>query len=138
MSRENVELLERGYAAFAAGDVQGTLALMRPDVEVEVYTERPDMSNRLYRGHEGFLANFSEMTEVFEDFRLDPEEIEDRGERIMVTVRATGRGRTSGAGIEGRLFHVWTVIDGQATRLEVHNDREQALATLHRDSERPP
>lgn len=134
MSEENVELLVKGYAAFAAGDVQSTLALLHPDIEVEVHTERPDMRSSVYHGHEGFLANFSELTEVFDDFKIEPQEIADRDERIMVIVRAAGRGRTSGVSIEARLFHLWTIVDGLATRLEVHSDRKEALAALERVS----
>ena len=130
MSQENLERLKRGYEAFAGGDVESALALLHPDIEVEVHTGRPDMERSLYRGYEGFLANIGELTDVFDDFTLEPTAFDDRGDRIMAAVRATGRGKLSGAGIEVRLFHVWTIENELATRLEVYSEREQALAAL--------
>ena len=130
MSQENVERLMKGYEAFAGGDIEPALALLDPDIEVEVHTERPDMERSLYRGYEGFLANIGELTDVFDDFTIEPEAVDDRGDRIMVAVRASGRGKLSGAAIEVRLFHVWTVVNDLATRLEVYSEREQALAAL--------
>jgi ketosteroid isomerase-like protein len=115
-----------GYEAFAAGDVKSALSLLRPDIEVVVHTERPDIGSEVYHGHEGFLSNLSEITEVFDDFKVEVEKADVASERIMVTVRVTGRGTTSGAGIDTHMFHVWTVRDGLASRLEIYSDRERA------------
>jgi len=130
VTQQNIERLANGYVAFAAGDVESALALVHPDIEVDVHTGPPDMGRTTYQGHEGFLANIAEMTDVFDDFKLDPESFDDRGDRIMAVVRVSGRGKMSGAGIDVRLFHVWTLVDEMATRLEVYRAREHALAAL--------
>jgi hypothetical protein len=41
-----------------------------------------------------------------------------------------GKGRSSGVEINSRLFHVWTVRDEKAVRLEIYNEREEAEAGL--------
>jgi ketosteroid isomerase-like protein len=129
MFDENVELLRRGYAAFAEGDVDAVLELIDPDVEVEVRTGRPDVSEgEVYRGHEGFVRSFGEMMEVFDDFRIELEGLVEAGEQIIASVHVAGRGRASGITIDTRLFHVWSVRNGKAVRLVISNDREQALA----------
>jgi uncharacterized protein len=127
MSSRDIELLRRGYAALSARDMDFVLSLVDPEVELEVYTERPDMTDIVYRGHEGFLENLAELTEVFDDFRIEPEELTEGGDAIFAVVRAMGRGRSSGVDIDQRLFHVWTIRDGKALRLEIHSDRERAL-----------
>jgi uncharacterized protein len=126
----NTELLLRGYEAFGAGDVQSTLELMDPDIEVAVFTGRPGMGRQTYHGHAGFFENLGEMTEVFDDFRFEAQEMVEHGDRVLVTVRVTGRGKSSGAEIEGRLFHVWLIRDGKAVRFEIYNDRDEAETAL--------
>jgi ketosteroid isomerase-like protein len=127
ISRDDIELVRKGYDALRQGDVDFVLTLIRPDIELEVHTERPDIAETVYRGHDGFLRNMAELTEVFDDFTLEPEELVEGDERIMVVVRAAGRGKSSGVDIEQRLFHVWTIRDSKATRLEIYSDRATAL-----------
>src|SRR5687767_11859402 len=100
MSQQDVEMLSQGYEAFGSGDTETVLTLLHPDVTVEVHTDRPDIGSDVYHGHEGFLANFAELEDVFEDLVVEPGAIEERGERIMVTCRITGRGKGSGVAIE--------------------------------------
>jgi ketosteroid isomerase-like protein len=90
MSSQDIEILRRGYDAFSERDMSFVLGFVHPDVELEVYTERPDIVDTLYRGHEGFLRNLAELTEVFDDFRLEPEELTEGGERIFAVVRVRG------------------------------------------------
>ena len=130
MSQQDVEMLTRGYEAFGSGDTQAVLALLHPDVAVEVHTGRPDRGSDVYHGHEGFLANFAELTDVFDDMQVEPEQIDQRGERILVTCRVTGRGKGSGVEIMAKIFHVWTLRDGMAARLEIHSDAERAGKAL--------
>jgi ketosteroid isomerase-like protein len=127
MPSRDIELLRTGYAAFSDRDLSFVLSFVDPDVELEVYTERPDMTDTVYRGHEGFLENLAELTEVFDDFQIEPEELTEGGDAIFAVVRVSGRGRSSGVAIDQRLFHVWTIRDGKALRLEIHSDRERAL-----------
>lgn len=123
-------MLSRGYEAFGSGDTQAVLALLHPDVTVEVHTERPDIGSDVYLGHDGFLANFAELADVFDDLEVAPEKIEQRGDRIMVACRVTGRGKGSGVAIEAKIFHVWTLRDSMAARLEIFSDSAQAAAAL--------
>jgi hypothetical protein len=97
-----------------------------------VHTDRPDIGSEIYHGHEGFLANFAELTEVFEDMKVIAEETEQRGERILVTCRVSGRGKGSGVAIEARIFHLWTLDGGIGTRLEIFSDPEQAKTAFGR------
>jgi ketosteroid isomerase-like protein len=92
----------------------------------------PDIGSEVYHGHEGFLDNFAELQDVFDDLVVDPQEIAERGDRIMVTTRMTGRGKGSGVAIEAKIFHVWTLRDGMASRLEIFSDEEQAREALAR------
>jgi ketosteroid isomerase-like protein len=99
-------------------------------VVVAVFTGRPGANRQTYHGHEGFFENLGEMTDVFDDFRFEPLQIEENGDRLLVTVRVTGRGKASGAAIDSRLFHLWILQGLKATRFEIYNDRGEAEAAL--------
>lgn len=129
MSEENVNLARRGYEALAAGDLEAVLALLDPDVSVEVHTGRPDLPEMLH-GHKGFLENLQGLTDVFEDIEVDPEEFIDLGEHLVVPISTVGHGRASGIKVENRVVHIWTIRDGKATRFRVYGTRQQALEAL--------
>ena len=131
MSQTNVDLARRGYEALAKGRLEDVLAILHPEISVEVYTGRPDLpETRMLHGHAGFLENLTGMTEVFEDIRIEPEEFIDLGEQLVVSVRTAGHGRASGIRIENRIAHVWTIRDGKATRFRVYGTRQEAFGAL--------
>ena len=125
MSQENVELVRRGYEAFAQGDIEAALAMFQPDIQVEDH-ERSLETPTSYHGRDGFLTLFATVNEGFSDVRYTPEELTDVGDRVLVEVRRTGRGRASGAQVEERQFHVWDMVAGRAVRFRVYLDRNQA------------
>jgi uncharacterized protein len=61
--------------------------------------------------------------ESFDDFRVEPERVVERGNQLVAVVRQTGTGRSSGLQVETRLAHLWTVADGKAVRWEAIADR---------------
>jgi ketosteroid isomerase-like protein len=69
---------------------------------------------------EGFL-------EVWDDLRMEPERIFDKGNQIVVFVRVCGRGKGSGVEVETRFAHLATVRAGKVVRLVVYPDRIKAL-----------
>jgi ketosteroid isomerase-like protein len=67
---------------------------------------------------------------LFDQQSAEPTEFIEEGDRILVSVHARARGRGSGVEIDQTAFHVWTLTGERAVRLEVHVDREAALAAL--------
>jgi ketosteroid isomerase-like protein len=126
MSQENVEIVRRAYEAFARGDIEAALAIVQPDIQIEDH-ERSLETPTSYHGRDGFLTLFATVNEGFSDVRYTPEELTDVGDRVLVEVRRTGRGRASGAQVEERQFHVWDMIDARAVRFRVYLDRSRAL-----------
>ncbi len=129
MSQANVELVRRGYAAFAQGDVAAALALLHPDIRVEDH-DRSLETPTTYQGPDGLLSLFATVNEGFSDVRYTPEDANEVGDRVLVEVRRTGRGTASGAQVDERQFHVWDVVAGRAVRFRVYLDRDQALEAV--------
>jgi ketosteroid isomerase-like protein len=82
---------------------------------------------RTYRGYEGMLVTLRDTSDSFENFRLDPEQFFEHADKIVVILRMTGRGRTSGVPVEERIAHLWTLRDGLAVELRAFTDPADAL-----------
>jgi len=131
MSRENMEIVNRIYGGWATRDVQ-TMALLDPLIEVH-----PDPRSAwpgiepVYHGHEGVNRYLGSIYDAFADYRAEPEEVLDVGERVVVLAIERARGKHSGAPVQIRhTAHVWTMRDGLAVRLDVNWDRDDALRAV--------
>lgn len=108
----NVELARAGYAAFAAGDIPGVLALMSEDV---VWSTPDSIAfGGVYRGPEGALDFFTKLPQNFAELRVEPERYIDAGDTVVVQGRHRGR-TVSGNSFDVPWVHLWTYRDGKAT-----------------------
>jgi ketosteroid isomerase-like protein len=123
MSEENVEIVRRGFTAFSDGDVAAFLQDMDPDVVLHV----DQAGQGVYRGHEGVIKSFVDWTEDFDDFKVVPEEFLDNGDYVVVRTRQTGRGKSSGAPVEGLVWFVCQMREGKAVRIHVLTTEQAAL-----------
>lgn len=69
-------------------------------------------------------------TEEWDDPRLDPLDVDDVGDFVLMRVRVSGRGKTTGIELETEFFHAWGFRDGRPWRCFVRSSREEALKTL--------
>jgi ketosteroid isomerase-like protein len=115
------------YDAFNRGDNEGALRFMHPEIEWRTYLV-PGPGGGTYRGHDGVVQLWSDVRNVFDDFRNEAEEFFANGDRVVVFVRFSGRGRESGADVEARLAHLFEFESGLLRRVRTYQDREQALA----------
>ena len=126
MSRENVEVVRRLYEAFNHGGLDAVTALTHPEIEFVPPPIWPD-SPRL-QGVESIQEMARQWIETFDDFRINAERFIDPGEDCVVAfVRDQGRVKGSGAEIDNRFIHVWTLRDGQIIRWESYTDEGEAL-----------
>jgi uncharacterized protein len=126
MSEAYVDQLRRGYEALNRGDVSVVLELLDPDIEWHEPSPSPDAGS--HRGRDSFERFIRGWIESFDGFRIEPEQVVERGDRLIAVVRQSGRGRASGVEVEARLAHVWAVEDGKAIRWEAIPDADQALS----------
>jgi ketosteroid isomerase-like protein len=124
MSQENVEIVRRGYDAYAHGD----LAAMLGDVDAGMITYREEPDGATFHGSEGLLEAIAEWVEDFEDFTFAAEDFIDANHsQVVVRVRQTATGRQSGAPIEGQFWFVHSLTDGKLVRLDMFASKEKAF-----------
>ena len=125
MAEANVEALQRGYEALNRGDLSVVLELLHPDLEWHEPGDSPHAGT--HHGRHSFEEFFRSWIESFDEFRVEPEQVIERGDDLIAVVRQRGRGRASGVAIEIRIAHIWTVADGRAVRWEAVPDPDEAV-----------
>jgi ketosteroid isomerase-like protein len=126
MSRENVEVVRRGWAAFAEGDMTQLLDLL----SAELVTHRAYPDAGTYYGKEGYLEMTADWVEGFAEWSATPEEFIEAGDYVLVRVHQTARGESSGAWVESEFWFVFTIAAGKITRLDIHVSRSEALEAV--------
>jgi ketosteroid isomerase-like protein len=128
MSQEIVELVRRTMEAYTVGPREAYYSFMAEDIEI-----CPDVSRwpeaETFRGREEFRRFNAEIDEDWEGGgRAEIKEVfpvDD--ERVVVRTDWGGKGRVSGIDLVSNLSAIFTVRDGQITKLEFFFDHAKAL-----------
>jgi hypothetical protein len=125
---EELELIRRGYDAWNRGDIRAVIDLTHPDFR---WDDPPEIVGaRGGKGRRAFERYLRSFAQVWDVLRCEPEEYWTAGELLLVVVTGGGRGKRSGAWVERRFFHVWTIRDGRAARMEGYVEEHDALERL--------
>ena len=100
--------------------------LIAPDFELEEAADLPDPE--AYTGREAFIANMAKLEESFEELWMEPSEIVDLGEKVIVVVSMSGRGQGSSVPVEMTFAQLWSLRGGKAVSLRDYATRAEALA----------
>jgi ketosteroid isomerase-like protein len=122
---EGSEFAARVYAAINARDRAAIKALSASDIVVATTVES-------YRGPEGLLEWLDKGDDVFDDFTVELLEVEELAGHVVASLRQRGRGKASGAEVDHRFTHVWTLRDGRAIRLQSFAHRDDAIRHAQR------
>jgi ketosteroid isomerase-like protein len=86
----------------------------------------PDVG--IARGYNAVREALLEYWGVFDDFRVDLEEVLHADDtRVVTRVRDWGRVKGSDSEVQNRYFHVFTLAQGRIVRLSIHTEEHQAL-----------
>jgi len=103
--------------------------LLDPDMEIINFESFP--LTRPYRGHEGVVQWFADMSEPFEDFRFQLVDLlAHDDEHVAFTCRASGTSKTGGPPFALVWAAVWTFRDGKVVTSEGFRTAEEALQAV--------
>ena len=124
--QRTLDLIAQGVEAFNAGDIDGMLAPMHPDVEFQPL--RAVLEGSVYHGHEGFRRWLEDMAEDWQQFDLDVIEVSEPGANcVLVHGRVHARGRTSVVELDATAAWLCELQDGLISRLRFYRDVAAAL-----------
>jgi ketosteroid isomerase-like protein len=132
MSQENVEVVRRLIEAWNRNEQERVVPLERVvpflDPGVIFDATRRIINPKTYAGLEGIRAMLAERDEVWGEFRMEPDEFVDAGDRVVAIGRWVGKGSGSGVEVNQPIADVFTLHGGRVVRCEIgYSDRAEAL-----------
>jgi ketosteroid isomerase-like protein len=99
-----------------AGDIDGARALIADDLVVtEIHGAFDEPS--VFHGREAGLSHWAALVEVFDDWHREVDEWLDVGDWVITVGRWKGRGKASGAEVEGRAANALRWRDGKVVEM---------------------
>lgn len=127
MSSSKIEIVRRAYDAFNREGQEAMLSYLHADIEWDE-SELPARRPGVYHGHEGVMRVLSENAALWDDINIAIDEIvEGDNGRVVVFIRATGRGRNTGVDVELASAQVWHLREGKGERVRLYLDKQEAL-----------
>jgi ketosteroid isomerase-like protein len=124
---EPLEKLQTLYADWAGGDYSRS-DIFHPEMKLETFGIGEPLRGDNY---EEFVDAMRQWLGAWEKpITIEADEYIQAGDRILVLVRWSGRGKGSGAQIEAEGAHLWTFRDGLVVHYGVYRDRDDARAAL--------
>jgi len=115
---EDIDVVRAIYAAFEARDVEGALAWVSPDCELDLRgTATLIGRTEPYRGHEGFREYFVDVARAWDEISLHAEDF--RAIPGSVIVMGHVDARLKGEPVRRNAVWTWKVAAGKATHLRV-------------------
>jgi uncharacterized protein len=131
MSRENVELVRRGFRAFETGDRRAFTALLDPEAvwhpALELLLEQSS-----YHGPEAVCRLlFEEIPSVLEGFTSELLGVHDLGgDAVLAVVKFRGRAVSAGITVEQVFGQAFRVRDGKALEMRSYPSKAEALEAV--------
>jgi ketosteroid isomerase-like protein len=129
-SQRNAHLVGEMYEALNRWDVARGLQLLHPHPELHQPPEVVDSES--YYGLEEFMRGLTLFMEEWDEPRLEPQEIEEVGDYVLLRVRVSGRGKASGMELSAQYFHASSLRDGRPQCCVVRSTASDALEVLGR------
>lgn len=123
MTQGNVALVRSAYRAFSEWDAETLRSLATADFVLDASSAT---DGQRHQGPEAFEEVFQAIREHWADFRLDPLEFYEAGERVLVlgTLVARAHDRKPFASVSGQ---VWTLRDGKVAAMQAFLSSEEAI-----------
>jgi uncharacterized protein len=124
MSKESVTLVELAHEYLNEGGIDALIALCDPDFELDMSART--LNPEIYRGHAGIRRFYDEVSEVWDEFRWEPQRFVEADDKVVVLLHSHGRGKGSGLEMARDAAMVWTVAD-RAVSVRFFTDQTEAL-----------
>ena len=125
MSQENARIVGLAHEYLNEGDINGLIALCDGDFELDMSARA--LNPETYRGHAGIRRFYSEVSEVWEEFRWEPLRFLEAADKVVVLLHSHGRGKGSGLEMARDAAMVWTVAEDRLRSVRFYTGQAEAL-----------
>jgi ketosteroid isomerase-like protein len=125
MSQKNIEVVERWFHSFTEdGDV--FRSTLHSDIEWYPFEDNHSPAH----GIEGGMAIRNGWLDAWDEMQAEMEQIVSQGDGVVASIHVTGRGRSSGAEVDVRLYMLFRVRDEKVSYVYEYTDRADALEAI--------
>jgi len=132
VSRENVEVVQRGWDHFSATG-EPMAEVYAPGFVWDMSTFRGWPESQTYEGLDGVRRFLHDWGSAFDDWRVELDSIHDVGEQVVLLLRQHGRAKATGMVVDMSLGMVFTLQDGLQTWMQMYADPDEALRAAGAD-----
>jgi ketosteroid isomerase-like protein len=125
VSRTEVEIVRRLYAAWGAGESEEARVYLDPGVVWTAIEDAPDAGT--YRGHDGVLAYFNDWLQDFDDIAMEIEDTTEAEGGLVVAQHARGRGKGSGVEVDLHYAVLYEFHGAQVVRAREFRTKDAAI-----------
>jgi uncharacterized protein len=126
MSRGNLEIVRDHFEATNEGDFPRAMTHYADDVELVVHGGF--LETGTFKGSEEVGRWFGDWFRSFQrGYHFELEETTDLGHAVFVMASHGGRGRASGAEVQGTAAYIYRLREGKIARVEMYPTRAEAL-----------
>jgi ketosteroid isomerase-like protein len=129
MSRENVEIVMRAFAAFERSDFDAILRMCDEDIVIRQPPELPGAPETQH-GHAGVLEAFELWPQQWDDYGIEILDLRDVGDHVVAHTRQWGTGKGSGIKLELPITFVFTIRNGKAVEWRLFAREDEALEAV--------
>jgi len=127
----NEDLVRRGLERWNAGELsEHFLEFCQPDAVLDITANA--LNPGMFEGQEGLRTMEADVAEAWAEFRMEPQEVIERGDVVVVLVAVAAVGRESGVEMNDSTALVFRLRDGLISSIRVEPDRAAALALVGR------
>ena len=131
--RRWIENMRGAISAWNLEDLDAFLETWHPECEWRpAFPRSLEGIGKIYRGHEGIAQAWRGVRGVWDEYRLDPEDAEVVGDRLVAIGRVYARGKGSGVELNSGWSALARFRDGLAISAWDWLDREEAARAAHR------
>lgn len=128
-----MEIVRAGIDAWNRRDVSAAVEFLHDDAEL--IPMRAVFEGTVYRGPDGFKDLLTDMSEDWDDFSLEADEVRDIDDsRVLVLGRILGRGKASGTEIEAPAAWVCDFRDRKVAKVQFYAHEDAARDDLGLDT----
>jgi ketosteroid isomerase-like protein len=127
---QNVDVVQEAYAAFGRGDIPGLLSLLDADIPwvTPGPSDLPTAGRR--RGHAAVGEFFTTLVTMADITRFEPQDFIAQGDKVVVLGEETAVIKATGATLENRWVHIFTVSGGKIVAFEEVFDATPIVSEL--------
>jgi uncharacterized protein (TIGR02246 family) len=128
MENDEIQALRDSYEALNEGDIDACVSVLAPRAIWRESSELPGTNE--VRGREAIRKFLVEFLGTWTEFRQEIEDVRVEGDQVVVLIHLTAVGRVSGAEVNTRYAHLWTLRDGLGVFVDAYRDQAEALRAL--------